>query len=100
MPLVFGPGEAYQFDWSSEQVILGENVVNVKVAHFVLCYSRKKFIHVYPNETQEMVFDSHIKAFAFFGGSPTKGIYDNMKTAVSRVLRGSSREWKTLCSFI
>ena len=40
-----------------------------------------------------MVFDSHVRAFVFFGGTPTKGIYDNMKTAVNKVLKGSSRKW-------
>ncbi len=95
VPLIFAPGEAYQFDWSTEQVILSEEIISVKVAHFVLCYSRKKFIHIYPNETQEMVFNSHIRAFIFFGGTPIKGIYDNMKTAVSKVLKGSDREWNS-----
>jgi len=93
VPLIFAAGEAYQFDWSTEEVILSEEIVSVKVVHFVLCYSRKKFIYIYPNETQEMVFNSYIKAFIFFGGTPIKGIYDNMKTAVSKVLKGSNREW-------
>jgi transposase len=93
VPLIFSPGEAYQFDWSTEQIILNEEIVSVKVAHFVLCYSRKKFIYAYPNETQEMVFNAHVQAFIFFGGTPIKGIYDNMKTAVNKVLKGSNREW-------
>jgi transposase len=93
VPLYFAPGEAYQFDWSSDQIMLGNEIVSVKVAHFVLCYSRKKFVYIYFNETQEMVFDAHVRAFIFFGGTPTKGIYDNMKTAVSKVLKGSNREW-------
>src|SRR5436190_20506120 len=29
-----------------------------------------------------MVFDAHSRAFAFFKGACTRGIYDNMKTAV------------------
>jgi len=93
IPLSFAPGEAYQFDWSSENVIINDEILLVKVAHFVLCYSRKRFTYIYPNETQEMVFDAHIKAFEFFGGTPTRGIYDNMKTAVKKVLKGSGREW-------
>jgi hypothetical protein len=35
-------------------------------------------------ESQEMVFDAHDKAFDFFRGTCTRGIYDNMKTAVAR----------------
>jgi transposase len=93
IPLSFGVGEAYQFDWSTDKVIINDEIVTVKVAHFVLCYSRKKFSYIYPNETQEMLFDAHIRAFEFFGGTPTRGIYDNMTTAVQKVLYGKDREW-------
>lgn len=93
VPLSFAPGEAYQFDWSTDQVIIGDEVVVVKVAHFTLCYSGKKFTYIYPNETQEMVFDAHVRAFEFFGGTPVRGIYDNMTTAVKKVLRGKERDW-------
>ena len=93
IPLSFAPGEAYQFDWSEEEVIINDEIISVKVAHFVLCYSGKKFIYIYPNETHEMVFDSHIKAFKFFGGTPIRGIYDNMKTAVEKILKSKDRKW-------
>ena len=93
VPLEFTAGEAYQFDWSEEYIMINDEIVKVKVAHFILCYSRKRFVRIYPNEKQEMVFDAHIKAFKYMGGSPKKGIYNNMKTAVQKVLRGKEREW-------
>lgn len=93
VPLSFSKGEAYQFDWSSEAVMLGGEIKNVKVAQFTLCYSRKKFLYIYPSETQEMLFDAHARAFEFFGGTPIKGIYDNMKTAVTKILKGKDRKW-------
>jgi transposase len=40
IPLTFAPGEAYQFDWSHEKVILADMIQIVKVAHFRLCHSR------------------------------------------------------------
>ena len=46
---------------------------------------------VYPRETQEMVFDAHARGFVFFGGVPLRGIYDNMKTAVTTVFVGKER---------
>jgi hypothetical protein len=49
------------------------------------------FIRAYPRETQEMVFDAHDRAFAFFKGTCTRGIYDNMKTAVESVFIGKDR---------
>ena len=38
-----------------------------------------------------MVFDAHDRAFAFFRGACTRGIYDNMKTAVETVFVGKER---------
>ena len=37
VPLSFAPGEAYQFDWSYEVVLLSGVTVTVKVAHIRLC---------------------------------------------------------------
>ena len=91
VPLVFAPGEAYQFDWSHEIVMLDGVAVTVKVAQVRLCHSRMLFVRGYPRETQEMVFDAHEKAFAFFKGVPRRGIYDNMATAVDAVFVGKER---------
>src|SRR5271169_5316408 len=93
VPLSFAPGEAYQFDWSHEVVLINGTTVTVKVAHVRLCHSRMLFVRAYPRETQEMVFDAHIRAFAFFKGTCTRGIYDNMKTAVDSVFVGKDRQY-------
>jgi transposase len=93
VPLSFAPGEAYQFDWSHEVVLINGTTVTVKVAHVRLCDSRMLFVRAYPRETQEMVFDAHIRAFAFFKGTCTRGIYDNMKTAVETVFIGKDRQY-------
>jgi transposase len=85
VPLSFAPGEAYQFDWSHEVVLLSGTTVIVKVAHVRLCHSRMMFVRAYPRETQEMVFDAHDRAFALFKGTFSRGIYDNMKTAVETI---------------
>jgi len=93
VPLSFAPGEAYQFDWSHEIVLINGVRVTVKVAHVRLCHSRMLFARAYPRETQEMVFDAHNRAFAFFKGTCTRGIYDNMKTAVETVFIGKDRQF-------
>jgi transposase len=51
------------------------------------------FVRAYPRETQEMVFDAHERAFAFFKGACTRGIYDNMKTAVDTIFVGKDRQY-------
>lgn len=102
IPLVFDPGEAFQFDWSHDWVEMGGKRTKVKVAHLRLCHSRYFLCVAYPRETQEMVFDAHIRAFEFFGGVCRKGIYDNLKTVVNKILGGKERNFNNrftqLCS--
>jgi DNA replication protein DnaC/transposase len=93
VPLSFEPGEAYQFDWSHEVVLLSAMPQKVKAAHVRLCHSRLPFVRVYPRETQEMVFDAHDRAFALFKGTCRRGIYDNMKTAVEAICVGKERRY-------
>lgn len=93
VPLAFEPGDAYQFDWSEELVTLGGVDVKVKVAHFRLCYSRAFFMVAYLRESLEMLLDAHNLAFSYFGGLTRRGIYDNMKTAVTTILMGKERQF-------
>ncbi len=78
VPLYYAPGEAYQFDWSHEVIVMSGVTVTVKVAHVRLCHSRMMFVRAYMRESQEMVFDAHDRAFAFFRGTCTRGIYDSV----------------------
>src|SRR5438309_432486 len=93
VPLSFAPGEAYQFDWSHEVVLIGGATVTVKVAHIRLCHSRMLLVRAYPRETQEMVFDANDRAFAFFRGTCTRGIYDNLKAAMDTIFVGRERAY-------
>ncbi len=74
IPLIYAPGEAYQF----------------------------AFVRAYPRQAQEMVFDAHDKAFAFYRGTCQRGIYDNMRTAVDALLIGRephfNRRFAQMCS--
>jgi transposase len=91
--LSFAPGEAYQFDWSHEVVVMSGVTTTLKVAHVRLCHSRMMFVRAYPRETQEMVFDARDQAFAFFKGACARGVYDNMKTAVETIFVGRDRQY-------
>ena len=93
VPLIFDPGEAYQFDWSHEYARLAGATTRVKAAHMRLCHSRMYLVQVFPRESQEMVFEAHERAFRLFGGVCRRGIYDNMKTAVNAVFVGKKRDY-------
>ena len=86
VPLIFDPGEACQFDRSHEYAVLSGTTTRVKAAHMQL-------VRIFPRESQEMVFEAHERAFRFFGGVCRRGIYDNMKTAVSTVFVGKKRDY-------
>ncbi len=77
IPLIFEPGEAYQFDWSYEVVDLDGITHKIKVAHFRLSHSRKLFVVAYHRESLEMVLDAHMRALTFFKGIPRKVIIGN-----------------------
>jgi transposase len=91
VPLIFAPGEAFQFDWSEDWAVVGGERQKLAVAQFKLCHSRAFLLRAYPQQTHEMLFDAHNHAFAVFGGIPKRGIYDNMKTAVDEIGRGKAR---------
>ena len=102
VPLKFELGEAFQFDWSEERLVIGGIWRKLLVAHLKLCASRAFVLVAYPSQSHEMLFDAHTRSFQALGGIPRRGIYDNMKTAVDRVKKGKGRvvnaRFSALCS--
>lgn len=92
VPLVFAPGEAFQFDWSEDWAILGGERVKLQAAHTKLSHSKAFIVRAYPLQTHEMLFDALTQAFRVLGGVPKRGIFDNMKTAVDRIGAGKARQ--------
>jgi hypothetical protein len=70
--LSFAPGEAYQFDWSYEIVVINGPATQVKVAHVRSFRSRMPFVRAYPRESQEMVFDVHDPGLRLIQGRPVR----------------------------
>ncbi|MEQ1552403.1 IS21 family transposase [Sphingorhabdus sp.] len=92
VPLIFAPGEAFQFDWSEDWAILGGKQTKLQVAHTKLSHSRAFIVRAYLLQTHEMLFDALTQAFRVLGGVPQRGIFDNMKTAVDRIGSGKARQ--------
>ena len=91
VPLKFDLGEAFQFDWSEEGMVVGGIYHRMQVSHMKLCASRAFWLVAYPSQGHEMLFDAHTRSFAALGGVARRGIYDNMRTAVDKVKRGNGR---------
>jgi transposase len=91
VPLRFELGEAFQFDWSEDGLLIGGVYYRLQVSHMKLCASGAFWLVAYPSQGHEMLFDAHTRSFAALGGVARCGIYDNMRTAVDKVKKGKGR---------
>lgn len=92
LPLEFDPGQDAQMDWYEAIVEMAGERRSVQVFTMRLNHSRARFVMAFPFQKQEAFFEGHIQAFRFFGGVPRRITYDNLKTAVYRILRGRNRQ--------
>jgi transposase len=92
LPLEFDPGVDAQVDWGEAEVLLAGERATVQLFVLRLCYSRRLCVRAYPSQRQEAFFDGHVQAFRALGGVPHRITYDNLSTAVRRVLEGRNRE--------
>ena len=76
VPLKFELGQAFQFDWSEEGLVVGGIYPRMQVWHMLLCASRAFWLVAYPSQGHEMLFDAHTQSFAALGGVARRGIYD------------------------
>ena len=59
---------------------------------FDLPHSDDCFVQAFPAETTEAFLEGHVRAFAYFGGVPTRILYDNTTLAVARILGDGERQ--------
>jgi transposase len=92
IPLEFDPGQDAQVDWGEAEVILAGERVTVQLFILRLNYSKARFVMAFPFQKQEAFFEGHNQAFRFLGGIPRRLTYDNLKTAVYKILTGRNRQ--------
>jgi len=92
LPLEFDAGEDAQVDWGEAFVILAGVQVKVQFFTMRLNYSRVRFVKAYPFQKQEAFLDGHEAGFHFLEGVPHRITYDNLKTAVFKILEGHTRQ--------
>lgn len=91
IPLEYDPSEA-QVDWGEAKVYLDGRLTDIHLFCLRLCYSQRFCIFAFPRQSQEAFFAGHVMAFAVLGGVPKVITYDNLASAVKKVLGGQSRE--------
>ena len=91
VPLSHAPGHA-QVDFGEALGEIGGVVRKLHYFAMSLPHSDAFFIKACPAETTEAFCDGHVSAFAFFGGVPLSGLYDNTTIAVARILGDGTRQ--------
>ena len=92
LPLAFEPGQDAQADWGEAIALIAGQRTTVQVFLLRLNYSRAVFVMAFPSQNQESFLEGHVQAFRFFGAVPRRITYDNLKTAVKKILEGHTRE--------
>ena len=91
VPLSHAPGEA-QADFGEALVVIAGVECEAHYLAFDLPHSDDCFVVAFPAETTEAFLEGHVRAFAYFGGVPTRILYDNTTLAVARILGDGERQ--------
>jgi len=91
VPQVHAPGRTAEVDWGEADVELSGALTRVHLFHMRACFSGAAFSMASPVETQQAFLEGHALAFEWFGGVFAEVRYDNLGSAVKKVLRGRRR---------
>jgi transposase len=92
VPQSYGWGQEGQVDWYEMIAELGGERQKVQIFCLRSMASAGAFHCAYPHASQQAFLEAHELAFHHFGGVFHVLRYDNLKSAVQRILRGSQRE--------
>jgi len=95
VPQSYAPGQEGQVDWYEAWAELGGTPVKLQVFSLRSMVSGAAFHRAYHRATQQAFLDAHEHAFQYFQGIFRVLRYDNLKSAVKKVLRGFRREETT-----
>ena len=91
VPQSYLPGREAEVDWFEAMVKFPDGLKRVQFFEMRSCYSGRVFVAAFPRQTQQAFLEAHMLAFRWFGGVFHVIRYDNLKAAVTKVLRGRRR---------
>jgi transposase len=95
VPQTYNWGQDAQVDWYEAVASLGGEEVTLQVFCVRSMASGAAFHRAYPRATQQAFLEAHEGAFQYFGGVFATLRYDNLTSAVRKILRGFRREETT-----
>ena len=91
VPQVHAPGVEAEVDWGEADVVLAGVLVKVHLFVMRASFSGAAFCQASLVETQQAFLELHVQAFEWFGGVFAQIRFDNLKSAVKKVLKGRRR---------
>lgn len=92
VPQTHAPGAEAEVDYADLWVVLRGVKTKTQLFTLRMSHSGKAVHRAFPTQGQEAFLEGHVYAFEQLGGVPAVHIrYDNLKSAVSRVLVGRNR---------
>lgn len=91
VPLCSQPGAEAEVDWGEATVLIAGEPTRVFVFLMRACFSGACFVQAHVRETQQAFLEAHVAAFEFFGGAFGLVRYDNLRSAVAKMLKGRRR---------
>lgn len=92
VPQTYQWGHEAQVDWYEAYVEMAGEQVKVQIFSMRSMASGGAYHRAYPRATQQAFFEGHQLAFSYFAGVFAQCRYDNLTSAVKKILRGYSRE--------
>jgi len=92
VPQSYRWGEEAQVDWYEAYADIGGERENAHVFCMRSMASGEAFHCAFPHASQQAFLEAHERAIAYFGWVFEKLRYDNLRSAVKRILRGHQRE--------
>ena len=92
VPQSYAWGSEAQADWYEAEAELEDERCTLQVFSLRSMASGAAFHRAYRRATQQAFLEAHELAFRYFGGVFHRVRYDNLKSAVKKILRGYERE--------
>lgn len=91
VPLISDAGVEGEVDWGQADVRLRGELVTVHLFAMRACFSGAALVIAFQDESQQAFLEGHVRALEWHGGVFDLIRYDNLKSAVVRVLKGRRR---------
>lgn len=91
VPQIHLPGQEAEVDWYEAMITIDGELTKIYFFQMRACYSGREIHIAFNRQTQQSFLEGHVRAFNYFGGVFRVIRYDNLTSAVRKILKGRDR---------